>query len=58
MEYGHRMWGRCIGAAVFLPAAFFWAKGYFDKGMKVRTVVYCSLVAAQVSKNPIETERM
>lgn len=51
MEYGHRMWGRCIGAAVFLPAVFFWAKGYLDKGMKVRTVVYCSLVAAQVSTN-------
>lgn len=47
MEFAHRSWGRCIGAAVFLPAAFFWMKGYLDKGMKVRVGVYCALVAAQ-----------
>ncbi|XP_063362679.1 cytochrome c oxidase assembly protein COX15 homolog [Cydia amplana] len=47
MEFAHRTWGRCIGAAVFLPAAFFWMKGYLDKGMKVRVGVYCALVAAQ-----------
>ncbi|XP_068633960.1 heme A synthase COX15 [Battus philenor] len=47
MEYAHRSWGRAIGAVVFLPAAFFWAKGYLDRGMKVRVGVYCALVAAQ-----------
>ncbi|XP_063381568.1 cytochrome c oxidase assembly protein COX15 homolog [Cydia fagiglandana] len=47
MEFAHRSWGRCIGAAVFLPAAFFWTRGYLDKGMKVRVGVYCALVAAQ-----------
>lgn len=29
MEYGHRMWGRLIGAAFYLPAAAFAAMGYF-----------------------------
>ncbi|XP_045449932.1 cytochrome c oxidase assembly protein COX15 homolog [Melitaea cinxia] len=47
MEYAHRTWGRAIGAAVFLPAAFFWARGYLDRGMKVRVGAYCVLVAAQ-----------
>ncbi|XP_047990342.1 cytochrome c oxidase assembly protein COX15 homolog [Leguminivora glycinivorella] len=47
MEFAHRSWGRCIGAAVFLPSAFFWLRGYLDKGMKVRVGVYCTLVAAQ-----------
>ncbi|XP_072932947.1 heme A synthase COX15 [Epargyreus clarus] len=47
MEYAHRTWGRAIGAAVFLPAAGFWLRGYFDTGMKVRVAAYCALVAAQ-----------
>ncbi|CAH0719774.1 unnamed protein product, partial [Brenthis ino] len=47
MEYAHRTWGRAIGAAVFLPAAWFWARGYLDKAMKVRVGVFCALVAAQ-----------
>ncbi|KAL0830876.1 hypothetical protein ABMA28_002980 [Loxostege sticticalis] len=47
MEYAHRTWGRAIGACVFLPAAFFWARGYLDKAMKIRVGAYCALVAAQ-----------
>ncbi|CAG5054631.1 unnamed protein product [Parnassius apollo] len=47
MEFAHRTWGRAIGAAVFLPAAFFWARGYLDRGMKIRVAAYCALVAAQ-----------
>nr|XP_026488517.1 cytochrome c oxidase assembly protein COX15 homolog isoform X1 [Vanessa tameamea]XP_026488518.1 cytochrome c oxidase assembly protein COX15 homolog isoform X2 [Vanessa tameamea] len=47
MEYAHRTWGRAIGAAVFLPAAWFWARGYLDRAMKVRVGAYCVLVAAQ-----------
>ncbi|KPI95929.1 Cytochrome c oxidase assembly protein COX15-like [Papilio xuthus] len=47
MEYLHRSWGRCIGAAVFLPAAFFWRKGFLDIHMKRRVSVYCALVAVQ-----------
>lgn len=48
MEFAHRTWGRAIGAVMFIPAIVFWAKGYFNKGMKVRVPVYCALVAAQV----------
>lgn len=48
MEFAHRTWGRAIGACVFLPAAYFWARGSLDRGMKVRVGVYCALVAAQV----------
>ncbi|KAJ2951305.1 hypothetical protein O0L34_g5707 [Tuta absoluta] len=47
MEYAHRTWGRAIGAVVFLPAAFFWARGFLNQAMKVRVGVYCGLVAAQ-----------
>ncbi|XP_032516942.2 cytochrome c oxidase assembly protein COX15 homolog isoform X2 [Danaus plexippus] len=47
MEYAHRTWGRLIGASVFIPAAVFWAKGWFDKAMKIRVSAYCALVAAQ-----------
>lgn len=28
MEWSHRMWGRLIGLAFFLPAAYFWKKGF------------------------------
>ena len=27
MEYGHRMWGRTIGAFYYIPAGIMWAKG-------------------------------
>ncbi|CAK1555063.1 unnamed protein product [Leptosia nina] len=47
MEFAHRTWGRAIGAAVFLPATFFWLRGYLDKSMKVRVATYCILVGAQ-----------
>jgi heme A synthase len=43
------MWGRAIGAVVFIPAALFWARGYLDRGMKARVALYSLLVAAQVS---------
>ena len=32
MEWGHRMWGRMTGLVFFLPAAYFWKKGYFNSG--------------------------
>ncbi|MBX9771728.1 MAG: COX15/CtaA family protein, partial [Candidatus Obscuribacterales bacterium] len=34
MEYGHRMWGRLIGAMFVIPAAIFWKKGYFNSALK------------------------
>jgi heme a synthase len=47
MEYGHRMWGRCIGAFFALPAAYFWSKGYFNKGMKTRVLIFGTLIGIQ-----------
>lgn len=47
MEYGHRMWGRLIGAFYALPAAYFWSRGYFDRGMKIRTLVFGALIGCQ-----------
>ncbi|XP_055603426.1 cytochrome c oxidase assembly protein COX15 homolog [Uranotaenia lowii] len=47
MEYGHRMWGRLIGAFYALPAAYFWSRGYFDRGMKIRTLLFGALIGAQ-----------
>ncbi|XP_028040373.1 cytochrome c oxidase assembly protein COX15 homolog isoform X1 [Bombyx mandarina] len=47
MEFAHRTWGRAIGAAMFLPAAYFWYRGMLLPDMKIRVAVYCGLVAAQ-----------
>lgn len=47
MEYGHRMWGRAIGAFYALPAAYFWSKGYFLKPMKIRVVAFGALIGIQ-----------
>ncbi|XP_011302894.1 cytochrome c oxidase assembly protein COX15 homolog isoform X2 [Fopius arisanus] len=47
MEYVHRMWGRLIGAAFALPAAYFWYKGYLKPGMKSRVLALGSLIGAQ-----------
>jgi len=47
MEYGHRMWGRLIGAAFVIPAAIFWRKGLFNSGMKKRVLLFGSLIGCQ-----------
>lgn len=47
MEYVHRSWGRAIGAFYYLPAAFFWYKGWFSKHMKPRILVFGGLLAFQ-----------
>ncbi|XP_037067881.1 cytochrome c oxidase assembly protein COX15 homolog [Pollicipes pollicipes] len=47
MEYGHRMWGRLIGATFALPAVYFWYKGYFTKAMRRRVPVFGSLILLQ-----------
>ncbi|CAO1384903.1 unnamed protein product [Diamesa hyperborea] len=47
MEYGHRMWGRCIGAFFALPASYFWYKGYFSKNMKLRVSAFGLLIGLQ-----------
>lgn len=47
MEYAHRMWGRAIGAFFLFPASYFWYRGWFNKGMKIRTTVFGSLLLFQ-----------
>ncbi|XP_069705030.1 heme A synthase COX15 [Periplaneta americana] len=47
MEYGHRMWGRAIGAVFALPAAAFWALGWLKPGMKKRVAAFGTLIALQ-----------
>ena len=49
MEYGHRMWGRLIGAFFVIPAAIFWRKGFFNSGMKKKVLIFGSLIGCQVS---------
>jgi len=47
MEYGHRMWGRTIGAFFYIPAGVFWARGMLTPGLKKRVVVAGSLLLFQ-----------
>lgn len=47
MEYGHRMWGRAIGAFFAIPAVYFWARGYLNRGLKIRTVAFGTLIGLQ-----------
>lgn len=48
MEYGHRMWGRLIGAMFVIPAAIFWKKGYLNSGLKKRVLIFGTLIGCQV----------
>lgn len=48
MEYGHRMWGRVIGAFFVIPASIFWARGWFSQGMKKRVGAFGILIGLQV----------
>lgn len=48
MEYGHRMWGRCIGIAFAVPAAIFAARGHFKEAwVKRRVGLVGSLIVFQ-----------
>lgn len=49
MEYLHRMWGRGIGLAFLIPCAIFWARGHFNRQMKIRMGLGGLLICAQVS---------
>ena len=48
MEYAHRMWGRMVGVVFYLPATYFWYKGWFNRGMKIRVGVFGALIMCQV----------
>ncbi|XP_045618103.1 heme A synthase COX15 [Procambarus clarkii] len=47
MEYGHRQWGRTIGAFFLVPAAYFWHKGWFTRALKKRVVACGVLIGFQ-----------
>ncbi|XP_065649978.1 heme A synthase COX15 isoform X2 [Hydra vulgaris] len=47
MEWIHRMYGRGVGLAFYLPAMYFWYKGYFGKAMKTRVLIYGGLILSQ-----------
>jgi len=47
MEYLHRMWGRTIGAAFYLPAGIMWARGMFSPAVKKRVLLAGGLLAFQ-----------
>merc|ERR1719228_2818648 len=47
MEYGHRMWGRSIGAFFYLPAIAFWAKGCLTPALKKRVLIAGTLLGCQ-----------
>jgi len=47
MEYYHRMYGRMVGLAFYIPAGYFWARGYLNRGLKIRTVAFGSLILGQ-----------
>ena len=49
MEYAHRLWGRAVGLAVALPAAFFWSRGWLTPSMKKKVLAFSALVGFQVS---------
>ncbi|KAF8768025.1 Cytochrome c oxidase assembly protein COX15 like protein [Argiope bruennichi] len=47
MEYGHRMWGRCVGAAFLLPALYFWKKKWLSGPMRKRVPIFGALILGQ-----------
>jgi len=47
MEYGHRMWGRSIGAFFYLPAIGFWASGMLTPAIKKRVLLAGGLLGFQ-----------
>merc|ERR1712098_199921 len=47
MEYGHRMWGRSIGAFFYLPAIGFWARGMLTPAIKKRVLLAGGLLGFQ-----------
>lgn len=57
------MWGRAIGAFFALPAAYFWYRGYLNRSMKIRTIIFGALIGAQglmgwyMVKSGLENER-
>jgi len=47
MEWFHRMYGRFVGLTFYIPAIYFWRKGYLSKEMKPRTILFGTLILSQ-----------
>lgn len=48
MEYLHRMWGRTIGLAFYLPAGYFLYKGWLNtRGAKIRNGIFGGILLFQ-----------
>merc|ERR1719391_1490712 len=47
MEYGHRMWGRSIGAFFYLPAVGLWLLGKLTPALKKRVLLAGGLLGFQ-----------
>jgi len=47
MEYIHRMWGRTIGAAFYIPATVFWMRGMLTPALKKRVMLMGGLLGFQ-----------
>jgi cytochrome c oxidase assembly protein subunit 15 len=47
MEWAHRMWGRGIGVAFLLPAAYYGYKGYLKGTLRRRVLTIGALIGFQ-----------
>lgn len=55
MEYGHRQWGRTIGAFFAVPAAYLWYRGHLTKLLKKRVLLCGVLLGCQVIISKIKS---
>lgn len=58
MEYSHRMWGRAVGLAYLLPAAYFWHRGCLSPPLKGRVLALCALVCFQVRPSTVTASEL
>lgn len=47
MEYWHRMYGRGLGLAFFIPAIYLWSRGYVSKATKPKVALFGTLIVCQ-----------
>ncbi|XP_050546814.1 cytochrome c oxidase assembly protein COX15 homolog [Daktulosphaira vitifoliae] len=47
MEYAHRTWGRCIGAAFFIPMSVLWLTRKLSRTSKINSMICSILLAGQ-----------
>ncbi|XP_055351774.1 cytochrome c oxidase assembly protein COX15 homolog [Paramacrobiotus metropolitanus] len=47
MEYAHRLWGRAIGVAIAVPAAYFLIRGWLSPAMKKKVLAFTALLGFQ-----------